>query len=149
MVEISRNLLFYSAVMPRWFIALLTAGGLLVSVSMLTFENLPTFHQADVIINLSKSGRDPASVVQSVPSSQAPESYLANITNKPAIAFGIAFCSVAAVISALVLLISLPVFLFSSNAERVKRAGGLVKTTLGFFIGSSGAIIATISFAPV
>lgn len=152
MVEISRNLLSYSAVMPRWFIALLTAGGLLVSVSMLMLENLPAYRQQSapiVGIPPAKSGRGPASVEPSVPSSQAPEFNLANITNKPVIAFGIAFCSVAAVISALVLLISLPVFLFSSNAERVKRAGGLVKTTLGFFIGSSGAIIATISFAPV
>lgn len=148
MVEISRNLMSYSAVMPRWFIALLTVGGILAGASMLMLEgmNILASQSAQIIeIPQAENGRGPASVEPS----EALAFSADGIANKPVVFFGIAFCSVAATISFLVLLISLPVFLFSSNAERVARAGGLVKTTLGFFVGSAGTIIATISFAPI
>ena len=61
--------------------------------------------------------------------------------------FGMMFCALAAILSALVLLLALPIFLLSDNEKRVVRAGSLVKTTLGFFVGSGGILIGTISFA--
>lgn len=150
MPEISRNLLAYKAVMPRWFVVLLIVGSLLAGLSLfsLKFQNAELAMSPPTISTPHPSnGRGPASVEPSLPPPES-TSEVGGIANKPAVFFGIAFCSVAAVISALVLFISFPVFLFSSNAERVARAGGLVKTTLGFFVGSAGAIIATISFAP-
>ena len=60
--------------------------------------------------------------------------------------FGLTFCFIVVIISLLILFICLPIFLFSSDEDRVFRAGGLVKTTLGFFITGSSAIMATISF---
>ena len=38
--------------------------------------------------------------------------------------------------SAITFLLSLPIFLFSSNQERSHNAGELVKTTLAFFVGA-------------
>jgi len=151
MAEISRNLLAYKAVMPRWFVALLVAGGLLAGSSLYFFrvESPQMVMAPSASIPSEQKGRGPASVEPSEPSPPVSKFSAGGIANKPAIFFGIAFCSVAAAISVFVLLISLPVFLFSSNAERVARAGGLVKTTLGFFVGSAGTIIATISFAPI
>lgn len=42
----------------------------------------------------------------------------------------------AFVASALTFVLSLPIFLFSSNQERSNNAGELVKTTLAFFVGA-------------
>jgi hypothetical protein len=167
MAEISRNLLAYKASMPRWFVVLLVAGGLLAGSSLyfLKFNN----HQVKITepndsmqysgrvgdqALLKKSALPPTTesngadrTINEPPESQSVLKFIENyIVTKPIASFGIVFCCVSAAISALVLLISLPVFLFSSNVERVARAAGLVKTTIGFFVGSAGTMLATISF---
>lgn len=135
MEAISRNLRSYKAVMPRWFVVVLLGGALLAgAVFFLTGTG-------------SKEAGLPPEILLKTDAPAQPQStaMLQPEAINPVIKFGIIFCWIAAAISTLVLLISFPVFLFSSDAGRVARAGGLVKTTLGFFIGSAGAILATIS----
>lgn len=163
MSDISRNILFYEAVFPRWLMALLI-GGSLVAGTVLTFIESSDLKMAapppPIVAQMpapkaippQSSGREPASVEPMLPKSGAEENE-ASPTNaelaQKVVSFGIAFCVAAGTISALILLVSVPVFLFSSNERRIARAGGLVKTTLGFFVGSAGALIATISFSKV
>lgn len=139
MEAISRNLKSYKAVMPRWFVALLLGGVLLAGVGF--FLTGPS----------SKETALPPIVRQTPPDApaqpQSTEVMRSSTDINPAIKVGIIFCWISAAISALVLLVSFPVFLFSSDVGRVTRAGGLVKTTLAFFIGSAGTILATISLA--
>lgn len=59
----------------------------------------------------------------------------------------VVFCLGAALISGLVLFVSLPVYLFANSTARTRRAGGLVRTTLGFFVTSAAGLLGTISFA--
>lgn len=60
--------------------------------------------------------------------------------------FAAIFSGSCFIMSVSILLTSLPIYLFSSDPERVKRAGGLVKSTLGFILGSGGAVATTLSF---
>jgi hypothetical protein len=60
--------------------------------------------------------------------------------------FAWVFCAAAFAVSFLILLACLPIYLFSKDKERIKRAGGLVKTSLGFIVTSAGGILATFSF---
>ena len=50
-------------------------------------------------------------------------------------------------ICGLLLFISFPVYLFSKPA-RSKRAATIIKTTLGFFVATGGAVAATLTFIP-
>lgn len=60
--------------------------------------------------------------------------------------FAWVFCGGAFGVSLLVLVICLPLYLFSTDKGRIRRAGGLVKTSLGFIVTSAAGILATYSF---
>lgn len=60
--------------------------------------------------------------------------------------FAIIVSSICLAISILILFVCTPIYLFSENLERSKKAGGLVKTTLGFIIASGTVVIGTLSF---
>nr|WP_321396828.1 hypothetical protein [uncultured Desulfobacter sp.] len=49
-------------------------------------------------------------------------------------------------VSVLILLVSIPVYIFSSDTNKSKRAGGLAKTCMQFLFGSGAAVLATLSF---
>ena len=143
MVSVSRNLITYNAVFPLWLKIIL---GISFLATLAIFFVLKTQFETE----LSSLSYDP--ITNHAPTAAESEKPLAVeilryiASTPPAALFGIAFCSLSALISLAVLIVSLPVFLFASTSERVARAAGLVKTTLGFFIGSSSAILATISF---
>jgi hypothetical protein len=169
MSEISRNLLSYKAVFPRWLMALLIGGSLVGGIvplpiypSSIGIMMEPLMMEppskamapkpAPQVGSTNSSGRAPASAEPTPPQEEAIELGAVRGNSDLAqkvVAFGINFCIAAATLSALILLVSVPIFLFSSDQKRVIRAGGLVKTTLGFFIGSATAIIATISFSNI
>ena len=131
MTGINRNLLAYKAVMPRWLIVLLVVGSLAITALLYIGWNSVTTLSA---VNEFSKALPPTSQPGA---SSAEFSLVADLVSyikaEPAVLLGIAFCSVTTIISALILLISLPIFLFSKDKGRVTRAGGLVKTTLGFF----------------
>jgi len=145
MTGINRNFLAYKAAMPRWLIVLLVVGSLAITALLYIGWNSVT-----TLSSVNKLSKALPPTSQQGAGSAEP-SLVADLLNyikaEPAMSLGIAFCSVTTTISALILLISLPIFLFSKDKARVTRAGGLVKTTLGFFVGGAGTIVATISFA--
>ncbi len=67
-------------------------------------------------------------------------------TEPPAFVFAKAVSIFCLSISTLILSISLPIYLFSSDEMKCQKAGGLVKTTLGFIIASGAGLISTLSF---
>lgn len=58
--------------------------------------------------------------------------------------FGIVACSFCFVISAFVLVFSLPIYLNSEHHDKSNRAGALVKTCLYFITGSASGILVAI-----
>ena len=65
----------------------------------------------------------------------------------PPVAFAMVVSSFCLFLSTLILIVVLPIYLFSQNVERSRKAGGLVKTTLGFIVAAGGGVIGTLSFA--
>ena len=57
------------------------------------------------------------------------------------VASSIAFTAVCILVAVIVLFICLPVFLKSDDKDKAKRAGGVVKTCLGFIIASGTTLI--------
>jgi hypothetical protein len=66
----------------------------------------------------------------------------------PVVAFAILVCSFCLGIAALVLFIALPIYLLAEDPARVRRAGGILKTTLGFILASGAGVIGTLGFRP-
>ncbi|NQT10997.1 MAG: hypothetical protein HQ573_07500 [Desulfobacteraceae bacterium] len=64
----------------------------------------------------------------------------------PVHVFAMIVSSFSLIICTLVFFISLPLFLFSKDELRAKKAAGLVKTSLGFIVASGTSVIATLSF---
>lgn len=60
--------------------------------------------------------------------------------------FSFIVMSFCLIISMIVLFISLPVYLFSQNESVSQKAGGLVKTSLGFILTSGGGVAAFLGF---
>jgi hypothetical protein len=63
-----------------------------------------------------------------------------------AILFAIVVSTFCLLVSLLVLLVCLPIYLWSSNEKRSVKAGGLVKSSLGFIIASGAGVLATLGF---
>ena len=147
MIEISRNIFDYKAARSFWLIL-----GIIIASSFFAFV-IPSKFIEILVFSHAPLGMYCEAWVAGV--AESPK-YLCSIPDilsitdrRIIILFGIVFCIASGAISAIVLLMSLPIFLFSSNSIRVSRAGGLVKTTLGFFLGSASAIVVTISFAKI
>ena len=66
--------------------------------------------------------------------------------SSPPIAFAMVVSSFCLCVSSLTLAVVLPIYLFSKDEGRVQRAGGLVKTTLGFVVAAGTGVIGTLSF---
>ena len=141
--DFHRNIFNYKPVVPMWFLAIM----------LLTFITcLYLFYSgSDYFVEIHESlDQASGSVFRGqVDGSDATFNRVLMLvtSGRPAVFFGIVFSSLAAIVSTLVLFLTLPIYLYSSNQQRVARAGGLIKTTLGFLLGSSTTILATVSFA--
>lgn len=60
--------------------------------------------------------------------------------------FAMIFSAGCFVVSVLILFVSIPVYIFSNDTNKSKRAGGLAKTCMQFLFGSGAAVLATLSF---
>ncbi len=64
----------------------------------------------------------------------------------PTIAYAMLVSTFCLTMTTIVLVFALPIYLFSADRERSRKAGGLVKTAFGFLIASGSAVIGTLSF---
>jgi hypothetical protein len=87
---------------------------------------------------------DPSTVIE-LPASPALWIRVSSGTSPP-VAFAIMVSSFCLFVSALMLVVLLPIYLFSQDTDRIPQGGGLVKTTLGFIVTAGGGVIGTLSF---
>ncbi|MCG9761171.1 MULTISPECIES: hypothetical protein [Pseudoalteromonas] len=68
------------------------------------------------------------------------------VNNQQVFELAMAISIFSLAISTLILIISLPLYLFSNDSDRAKKAGKLTNTSFGFIIASGTAVIGTLSF---
>jgi hypothetical protein len=71
---------------------------------------------------------------------------LSTRSDDPVLSFAFLVCSYCLGVSTIVLLVALPVYLFSSSPARSRRAGAVVTTTLGFIITTGSGVVTYLGY---
>lgn len=123
------NILKMKSYRPRWFVAVIVIlPALLVLLTELCLSLKLQYN-----IQSNDAGRGPASV----------ETGFLELTVQQ---FAMTFCAGCFLISVLILVATIPIYIFSNDSIKSERAGGLAKTCLQFVVGSGAAVLATLSF---
>lgn len=97
-----------------------------------------SFNQSE-INSLPNEGRGPASIPIEVEADSP-------IWNLSVPQFAMIFSVGCFIVSVLILLLTIPVYIFSGDTNKSMKAGGLAKTCLQFLFASGTAVLATLSF---
>ena len=115
-----------------------------IAILLLSYFAMPVLYDFSEIILEHPIGNLKGSIM-GAPDSKINKETLYDIF-PPVHVFAMIVSFFSLIICTLVFFISLPIFLFSKDELRAKKAAGLVKTSLGFIVASGTSVIATLSF---